>query len=357
MADQRTMAELLRAPTEGDSQTYSCSQSANKCCNYRYDGYSQTISSNPPPASVKAVEEICVTCGGSGSLHSNTVANPKGELKAITTRSGLVLDGPTIPTPHPFINLEEAERVEETLTDPDISEYTIKVPPPPPSGNPTFSSHPELTSLEVKDNILDPEGGNVLLEKLLDLDSNKDLHPPLHFDIESNLKEIEFLLHQDIDSSLKDSIDQSNLANLADNVVDSIPDMFTDKHALDYSSSPIFDEYDDDLFEVVSDTKNAYDDPFDSEGEKIKEVDALPLTNNEDKVFNPGILIQKNLIEIITRIVQDKKLVTSNASLVLEDFDHPLYELPFFKEVPSIPRIRRLMPKDFVLQFSFPQLH
>ncbi|GJZ70833.1 reverse transcriptase domain-containing protein [Tanacetum coccineum] len=30
---------------------------------------------------------------GSGSLPSNTVVNPKGELKAITTRSGLVLDG------------------------------------------------------------------------------------------------------------------------------------------------------------------------------------------------------------------------------------------------------------------------
>ncbi|GJW83010.1 hypothetical protein Tco_0156155, partial [Tanacetum coccineum] len=67
---------------------------------------------------------------GSGSLPSNTVANPKGELKAITTRSGLVLDGPSVPIPPPFINLEEDERVEETLTDPDQAEYTIKVPPP-----------------------------------------------------------------------------------------------------------------------------------------------------------------------------------------------------------------------------------
>ncbi|GKA75305.1 hypothetical protein Tco_0781683, partial [Tanacetum coccineum] len=67
---------------------------------------------------------------GSGSLPSNTVANPKGELKAITTRSGLVLDGPTVPMPLPFINLEEDERVEETLTDPEHGDYTIKVPPP-----------------------------------------------------------------------------------------------------------------------------------------------------------------------------------------------------------------------------------
>ncbi|GKE94522.1 reverse transcriptase domain-containing protein, partial [Tanacetum coccineum] len=56
---------------------------------------------------------------GARSLPSNTVANPKGELKAITTRSGLVLDGPSVPMPPPFINLEEDERKEETITDPE----------------------------------------------------------------------------------------------------------------------------------------------------------------------------------------------------------------------------------------------
>nr|GEV19332.1 reverse transcriptase domain-containing protein [Tanacetum cinerariifolium] len=317
----------------------------------------------------------------------------------------------------PFINLEEDERVEETLTNPDLSEYTIKVPPPPftfpanfvivdyesdprvplilgrhflltahaligvhseemilrngderltlnmrhdtlsysnqprkesinlinvfndssddfledlfsinqPSGNPTFSSHPELTSSKVQNDIFDLEGGN--------------------------------------DSSLKDSIDQSNLANPADNFVDSMLEMFTDEHALNYSSPLIFDEYDDDFLEVESDTQNVYDDPFNSKGEKVKEskllideldlpydflplseydsfiskdfsrVDSLPSTNNEDKIFNPGILNQENPFEIITRVVQDKKLAISNASLVLEDFDPPLYEPLFFKEV------------------------
>nr|GFB09212.1 reverse transcriptase domain-containing protein [Tanacetum cinerariifolium] len=63
---------------------------------------------------------------GSGSLPSNTVANPKGELKAITTRSGLVIDGPTVPTPSRSINPEEDERVDETFTDLDLAEYTIK---------------------------------------------------------------------------------------------------------------------------------------------------------------------------------------------------------------------------------------
>ncbi|GJY62579.1 reverse transcriptase domain-containing protein [Tanacetum coccineum] len=67
---------------------------------------------------------------GTGSLPRNTVANPKGELKAITTRSGLVLDGPTVPMPPPFINPKEDKCVEETLTDPEHGEYTIKVLPP-----------------------------------------------------------------------------------------------------------------------------------------------------------------------------------------------------------------------------------
>nr|GEW16518.1 reverse transcriptase domain-containing protein [Tanacetum cinerariifolium] len=106
----------------------------------------------PPLTSVKAVEEICVTCGGdhpyyhclaadgntflelrddiqgyvaaaavnynqgSGSLPSNTIANPKGELKTITTRSGVVLDGPFVPIPLIFINLKEDERLHINIT-------------------------------------------------------------------------------------------------------------------------------------------------------------------------------------------------------------------------------------------------
>nr|GFC65932.1 reverse transcriptase domain-containing protein [Tanacetum cinerariifolium] len=69
---------------------------------------------------------------GSRTLPGNTIANPKGELKAITTRSGLVTEGPTIPNPPKSVNPEEDECVEETYTNPDYAKYTIKVPPPPP---------------------------------------------------------------------------------------------------------------------------------------------------------------------------------------------------------------------------------
>ncbi|GKD42986.1 reverse transcriptase domain-containing protein [Tanacetum coccineum] len=53
---------------------------------------------------------------GSGSLPSNTVANPRGDVKAITTRSGVAYDGPTIPpTPSPLP--KEVERETEATKD------------------------------------------------------------------------------------------------------------------------------------------------------------------------------------------------------------------------------------------------
>nr|GEV02904.1 hypothetical protein [Tanacetum cinerariifolium] len=448
---------------------------------------------------------------GSGSLPSNTVANPKGKLKAITTRSGLVTDGPTVPTPPKSITPEVDERVEETYTDPNLVEYTIKAPPPPKMLKALLSNKEKLQELantplnencsavilkKLPEKLRDPGkfliscGFNELKCKALDdlgacinlmplyvwkelglpeliptrmthelanrvictpagiardvfvpvgkftfpadfviVDYESDPRVPLilgrpflrtaralidvhgeemilcdgdkrltlnmkhntssysnqpqresvnlinifnvsredflEFDIESNLKEIEFLLYQDKNSSLKDSIDQKGLANLDAIFVDPIPEMFTDEHTLDYSSPPKFDVYDDDFLEVESDAENVYDDPFDSKGEKIKEskllideldlpcdflppfeydsfisqgfsrVDALPSTNNEDKVFNPGIIIQEKPVKIITRVVHDKKLAIFNASLVLKDFDPPFYEPLFFKEVPK----------------------
>nr|GEV24385.1 retrovirus-related Pol polyprotein from transposon TNT 1-94 [Tanacetum cinerariifolium] len=253
MADQRTMAELLRTPTEGYAEEIvvplilaehfelkhslinmmtsdqffrlekdnphdhircdANSSSSSEIAKFIHAVNQQTstvttdmtailkkIQATPPLASVKAVEEICVTCSGahpyyqclaadsntfpefrnniqgyvsvaavnynqgnfgyrplasmsnqtnelknmmasffqmntastsgSGPLPSNTIANPKGELKAITTQNGLVLDGPFVPMPPPFINPEEDERVEDTLTDHELDEFTIKVPPP-----------------------------------------------------------------------------------------------------------------------------------------------------------------------------------------------------------------------------------
>nr|GFA40820.1 hypothetical protein [Tanacetum cinerariifolium] len=68
----------------------------------------------------------------------------------------------------------------------------------------------------------------------------------------------------------------------------------------------------------------------------FSEVYALPLTNNEEKVFNMGFLIQKNLYEVTVQLTLDKnvkKISISHASLILEDFNPPIFELPFHKEV------------------------
>nr|GEY85404.1 hypothetical protein [Tanacetum cinerariifolium] len=48
-----------------------------------------------------------------GTLLSNTVPNPKGEMKVVTTRSGLAYDGPSIPTKSPLEKVVERE-TEET---------------------------------------------------------------------------------------------------------------------------------------------------------------------------------------------------------------------------------------------------
>ncbi|GJY71159.1 reverse transcriptase domain-containing protein, partial [Tanacetum coccineum] len=466
---------------------------------------------------------------GSGSLPSNTIANPIGELKSITTRSGLVLNGPSVPMPPLFINPEEDERAEETLQtrnslsiplrselkckaladlgasvnlmplfvwkklglpelistrmtlelanraictsdriardvfvpigkfrfpadfvivdyerDPrvplilgrpflrtahalidvheeemilhdgddililnmrhDTSSYSNKPKKESinmidiynvsheayleelfanekatnhQSGNPTFSSHIDLTSPEVinplsgnptpilepvtkssssptltsldesnliweefkaylasdsfpagsDDTNFDPEGDLCLTEELLKNDpssllilSNNPLSgsttssspnhlleeftdelalitfPPgnddLPFDIESDLREIEYLLNNDptkeMDSILEDLVDEDNLADPNNDFVDTIPEMFTDEHTLDYSSPPLYD----DLVELEFDNDDVYDDPFDSKEDKIKEskllIDELNPPRSSDFLSSPN---------------------------------------------------------------------
>ncbi|GKE89487.1 hypothetical protein Tco_1566962 [Tanacetum coccineum] len=168
-----------------------------------------------------------------------------------------------------------------------------------------------------------------------------------------------------MDSILEDSVDENSLD---ENLDDTISEMFIDEHALDYSSPPLWDDYDDNLFDLEPVNDDTYDDPFYSKEEKIKdskflideldaprssdflpspecdlvfyedfsEVDALPSTDNEDKVFNPGILIHENHFEVTNCATMEKNvknIFLSYASLILKDFNPPLYELPFHKEV------------------------
>nr|GEU99500.1 reverse transcriptase domain-containing protein [Tanacetum cinerariifolium] len=462
-------SQVKACDTNSNSEIAKLTHAVNQQTNFMTTAMTvmlKQFQATPPPALVKAVKEICVTCGGahqhckclaaggnsfpefrdhiqgyvsaatvnynqgSGSLSSNTIANPKGELKAITTRSGLVTDGPTVPTPPKSITLEVDERVEETYTDSDLADKlkckaladlgaSINLMPlsvwkelglpeliptrmtlelanraistPAGIARDVFvqvGKFSFLADFVIVDYESDPRVPLILRrpflrtaralivvygEEMILLDGDERLTLNMRHDTSSysnqpqreSVNLINIFNVSNKDSSLKYSIDQKDLANLEDNFVDPIPEKFTDEHAPDYSSPLIFDVYDDDFLEVESDAENVYDDPFDSKGEKIKEskllideldlpcdflphseydsfnsqdfsrVDALPSTNNEDKVFNPGVFIQEKPVKIITRVVQDKKLAISNASLVFEDFDPPFYEPIFFKEDPK----------------------
>ncbi|GJU60673.1 reverse transcriptase domain-containing protein [Tanacetum coccineum] len=69
----------------------------------------------------------------SGTLPSNTIPNLRNECKRITTRSGIVLDGPLPPMPPPYVNPDNEKAKETQVTkdkvQPESSQSTAHVQP------------------------------------------------------------------------------------------------------------------------------------------------------------------------------------------------------------------------------------
>ncbi|GJW25855.1 hypothetical protein Tco_0039666 [Tanacetum coccineum] len=65
---------------------------------------------------------------GSGSLPSDTVANPRGDMKAITTRSGVSYDGPQVPPPPS--SLPKVVEHEPEVTKDTVHPSTENIQPP-----------------------------------------------------------------------------------------------------------------------------------------------------------------------------------------------------------------------------------
>ncbi|GKF78425.1 hypothetical protein Tco_0233993 [Tanacetum coccineum] len=65
---------------------------------------------------------------GTGSLPSNTVANLRGDLKAITTQSGVSYDGP--PVPPPSSSLPKVVEREPEVTKDTVQPSTKNIQPP-----------------------------------------------------------------------------------------------------------------------------------------------------------------------------------------------------------------------------------
>nr|GFA39034.1 reverse transcriptase domain-containing protein [Tanacetum cinerariifolium] len=73
----------------------------------------------------KFMSSNTASSSGSGTLPSNTITNPKEELKGITTRSGVAYQGPTIPTP-PKVMKQGTEVTKDQVQTPS-SQSTVPI--------------------------------------------------------------------------------------------------------------------------------------------------------------------------------------------------------------------------------------
>nr|GEX57837.1 DNA-directed DNA polymerase [Tanacetum cinerariifolium] len=119
-----------------------------------------------------------------GTLPSNTVPNPKGEMKAITTRSGLAYEGPSIPTNSPLEKV--VERDTEEITDKEHSNCQGSTAHIQPLVVPISILEPDVPRTQPKPNIPYPFRLND--QKLLEKATNQmekffQIFHDLHFDI------------------------------------------------------------------------------------------------------------------------------------------------------------------------------
>ncbi|GJZ54996.1 reverse transcriptase domain-containing protein [Tanacetum coccineum] len=168
MADNRTMAQLLEAPTEGYEdaivvpeitannfevnqppayqapvpQTHGVSKTdfdnyvkANDAVLRNMQNQGQTLQNqmaNLTDMLSKFVTSNTASTSGSGTLPGNTITNPKEDLKGITTRSGVAYQGPAIPSTSsspPKVMNRDTEVTKDTML-PTNNGSTEDVQPP-----------------------------------------------------------------------------------------------------------------------------------------------------------------------------------------------------------------------------------
>ncbi|GKE98274.1 reverse transcriptase domain-containing protein, partial [Tanacetum coccineum] len=95
---------------------------------------------------------------GSGSLPSNNVANQRGDVKAITTQSGVAYDGPTIPTTPSPVPKEVERETEATKDKPEVA--------PKPNPKPSIPYPSRLNDQKLSSTLLNENCSAVLLKKL-----------------------------------------------------------------------------------------------------------------------------------------------------------------------------------------------
>nr|GEW85995.1 DNA-directed DNA polymerase [Tanacetum cinerariifolium] len=141
MADNRTMEELLQAPTEGFEETFGeawerFKEMLRACPHHGFTELTQ-IDTFYNGLNDNDQDSLNVAAGGnllskttrealqiienksknqsltSGTLLSNTIPNPMGEMKEITIQSGVAYEGPSIITPKKVVKQESEETVDK----------------------------------------------------------------------------------------------------------------------------------------------------------------------------------------------------------------------------------------------------
>nr|GEW69990.1 reverse transcriptase domain-containing protein [Tanacetum cinerariifolium] len=120
----------------------------------------------------------------SGTLPSNTVPNPKGEMKVVTTRSGLAYKGPSIPTEYPLEKVDEQNTKE--ILDKEHSNSSESTAQVKPSGVPILILEPDVPRTQKKPTI--PYTSRLNDQKLREKATNQmekffQIFHDLHFDI------------------------------------------------------------------------------------------------------------------------------------------------------------------------------
>nr|GEU32648.1 reverse transcriptase domain-containing protein [Tanacetum cinerariifolium] len=197
MVDNRTMGELLQAHTEWYGEAIVIPKINADYFEIKTN-LLQLVQANPyhsfdrenPHTHINNFKRITSTLkfrdvpndnqsSTSGTLPSNTIPNQKGEMKAITTQSGVAYEGPSIPTPKKVVEQETEERTDKEQT--NFQGSTAHIQPPV-----TLILEPDVLKTLPKPNIPYPSRLNdqKLREKAMNqIEKFFQIFQDLHFDI------------------------------------------------------------------------------------------------------------------------------------------------------------------------------
>ncbi|GJW11779.1 hypothetical protein Tco_1577606 [Tanacetum coccineum] len=247
----------------------------------------------------------CPSC--SGSLPSNTIANPRSDLKAITTRSGFSYDGPMIPPTSSHLPKEverKSEATKDKIIDPILERFIDEpahIYSPPPGDDDDDNDDLLTTSLPVLPTV-ELEDSFIMGDKDLFTIPEKELDEFIKYSVEDLVtipSESEDTSNSDKECDLPFSVTFSNpLFDSNDDFTSSVDESFRKKDVQEVNfkiySNPLF-EFD---YEYISSDVNPL---FNEVLEDIENKDSyisnlnelvLLVTRlsdaNKDECFDPG---------------------------------------------------------------------